>query len=260
MASEPKTSRQNLLVLTKITAILDAFSLSRPELTLTEIREATGLPTSTVHRLVASLVDAGFLDRAVDRIRMGTRMSYWAACAVEGMDLVALARPVMDAFRDDTGESVGLFRASGTLRVCVALSETRHVLRRAMNVGSAFPLHLGSSGRVILAWSAEPLLREVVRSGLEPLADGTAITEQELRDAIHRTRSDGFAITQGERAVGAGGISAPVFNAQQDLVGALNLFGPTIRLSAERLQTLVDPTIECALQITRMIGGRHPEA
>ena len=87
MASEPKTSRQNLLVLTKITAILDAFSLSHPELTLTEIREATGLPTSTVHRLVASLVDAGFLDRAVDRIRMGTRMSYWAACAVEGMDL-----------------------------------------------------------------------------------------------------------------------------------------------------------------------------
>lgn len=259
MAPETKSGRQNLLVLTKITAILDAFSLSQPEMSLAEIREATGLPTSTVQRLVSSLVDAGFLDRVTDRIRMGTRMSYWAACAVEGLDLVALARPVMDEFRDYTGESVGLFRASGTLRVCVALAETRHVLRRAMRVGSAFPLHLGSSGRVILAWSAESVLEEVLRSGLEPLVDGTVISGQELRDAVRQARSDGFAITQGERAVGAGGISAPVFNAQEELVGALNLFGPTVRLTTEQLRSLVDPTVECALQITRMIGGRYPE-
>ena len=64
-----------LLVLAKISDILDSFSLARPELTLAEIRDSTGLPTSTVQRLVGNLVGHGFIDRADDRYRIGVRMA-----------------------------------------------------------------------------------------------------------------------------------------------------------------------------------------
>lgn len=77
----PKTTRNggNLLVLAKIRDILDAFTLTRPEMTLTEIRDATGFPSSTVQRLVTNMVAQGFLDRNGDRIRIGMRMAFWAA-------------------------------------------------------------------------------------------------------------------------------------------------------------------------------------
>jgi len=63
-------NHQPLLVLVKITEILDAFSLARPSLTLGEIQQATGFPTSTVQRLVTNMVAQGLLDRAGDQIRI----------------------------------------------------------------------------------------------------------------------------------------------------------------------------------------------
>ena len=69
--TENSPKQQPLLVLGKITEILDAFSFDRPAMTLGEIQQSTGLPTSTVQRLVTNLVQQGFLDRGGDRIRIG---------------------------------------------------------------------------------------------------------------------------------------------------------------------------------------------
>jgi hypothetical protein len=77
MASDDSAAskQQPLLVLGKITEILDAFTLAHPDMTLGEIQQATGLPTSTVQRLVSNMVAQGLLDRKGDRIRVGVRMS-----------------------------------------------------------------------------------------------------------------------------------------------------------------------------------------
>src|SRR4051812_49582370 len=87
------SKQQPLLVLGKITEILDAFSLSHPDMTLGEIQQATGLPTSTVQRLVSNMVAQGLLDRTGDRIRIGVRMSYWAATALKDLDVLAGGNP-----------------------------------------------------------------------------------------------------------------------------------------------------------------------
>src|SRR5262249_44528802 len=95
---EPAASsskQQPLVVLGKITEILDAFSLIRPEMSLGEIQQATGLPTSTVQRLVSNMVAQGLLDRKGDRIRIGVRMSYWAATALKDLDVLAVVNPVL---------------------------------------------------------------------------------------------------------------------------------------------------------------------
>ena len=103
---EPAASsskQQPLLVLGKITEILDAFTLTRPEMSLGEIQQATGLPTSTVQRLVSNMVAQGLLDRTGDRIRIGVRMSYWAATALKDLDVLAVVNTVLKEIRDKTG-------------------------------------------------------------------------------------------------------------------------------------------------------------
>jgi DNA-binding IclR family transcriptional regulator len=97
------SKQQPLLVLGKITEILDAFSLSHPDMTLGEIQQATGLPTSTVQRLVSNMVAQGLLDRTGDRVRIGVRMSYWAATALKDLDVLAVVNPVLKEIRDKTG-------------------------------------------------------------------------------------------------------------------------------------------------------------
>lgn len=250
-----KSSSAPLLVLRKITDILDAFSLSRPVLTLAEIRAATKLPPSTVQRLVMNMVESGLLDRSDDVFRVGVRMSYWAAPATQGMDIVATVKPVLLRLRDELGETVCFFQESMGYRVCIAIAETEHLLRRHMHVGRILPLHAGSAGRVLLAWDLE-LAERTLSAGLDPMTESTITDPDDLRRAIKRTRTDGYAITTGERESGASGLSAPVFNAQADLVGALTIMGPALRMPLKLCDHWVEPLLEGAEQITRMIGGR----
>ncbi|GLJ62273.1 IclR family transcriptional regulator [Microbacterium sp. JZ70] len=252
-------AEQPLLVLAKITAILDAFTLSEPLRTASEIRASTGLPASTAHRLLANLVDHGFLEREGERYRIGVRMAYWAGPATRARDFTELLTPQLQALRDETGETACFFRVEQGARVCVGVAETRHGLKREMYVGRIQPLHVGSSGRVLLAWT-DGLLDEVASGELPALTEATITDPDVLRAAVAQTRAAGYAITVGERMEAASGLAAPVFDQHAALVGALTVMGPTLRMPVEVCEQLVDAVVTAADALTAAFGGRKPSA
>ena len=251
------SKHQPLLVLGKITEILDVFSLARPSMTLGEIQQATGLPTSTVQRLVSNMAAQRLLDRVGDQVRIGARMAYWAASAVKDLDVLSVVNPVLKEIRDKLAKrrlSSRWSRASG----CASLSPRRGMhLRRDMYIGKIIPLYAGSASRVLLAWNPE-LAERILASPLEPLTDGTVTSPEELRKFIGRAKADGYAITTGEREDSASGLSAPVFDSAGDVVGAVTISGPTLRMSREQCEAWVDLLVGYAEQVTRTIGGRVP--
>lgn len=247
-----------LLVLGKISAILDAFTLTRPTLSLGEIREATELPTSTVQRLVTNLVSQGFLDREDDSFRIGMRMAYWAAPATRGVEMLELFNPLLKQLRDLTGETVCFFRPEREYRVCVAMAETRHALRRAMRVGAILPLYAGSASQVLLAWNSE-LLQRIKDIPLQPLAESTITSPEELEASARQTRRDGFSITTDQREDGASGLSAPVFDSTGTAIGAVTISGPTFRMPYSVCEGWIEDLLSTAERMTRLIGGRFPE-
>jgi DNA-binding IclR family transcriptional regulator len=246
-----------LLVLAKIRGIMDAFTLSEPELTLGEIRTRTGYPTSTVQRLVANLVAEEFLDRVGDRFRIGARVAYWAAPVASSMGMLDAVSPALETLRDASGETVCFFRREGLFRVCVALAETRHGIRREMHVGKIIPLHVGSAGRVLMAWD-DDALRDVLASKLVGFTDATVTDPDLLRGKVEQTRRMGFAITSGERDEGATGVAAPVFDSHGHVLGALMISGPSFRFSPEIAELWADNVVGAADQATRTLGGRLP--
>lgn len=249
---------QTLLVLTKITEILNAFTLAQPAMTLGEIQHATGLPTSTVQRLVSNMVAHGMLDRVGDQIRIGIRMSYWAATARKDVDVLAVVNPVLKEVRDKTGETACFFVVEQNFRVCVAVAETHHALRRDMYVGKVIPLHVGSAARVLLAWNPD-LAARILAGPLEQMTEGTVTSPEALAGLIAQTKADGYAITTGEREDSASGLSAPVFDSAGDILGAITISGPTVRMPRAQCEQWVDLAVGYAEQITRTLGGRPPQ-
>lgn len=247
-----------LLVLAKIRGILDAFTLSKPTLSLSEIRTATGYPTSTVQRLVVNLVAEGFLDREGDGFRIGVKLVYWAAPATRGLDIIDILQPVLVALRRQTGETATLFRNERDLRVCVAMSETRHAIRREMHIGSILPLHAGSAGRVLLAWNPDALER-VISAPLATYTSATIADAERLREVVVATRRAGYAQTSDERDEGASGISAPVFDSAGNVYAALGISGPSTRVTPERIDEWCELLVTAAERGTRLIGGRLPQ-
>jgi DNA-binding IclR family transcriptional regulator len=137
------------------------------------------------------------------------------------------------------------------------MAETRHALRRDMYVGKLLPLHAGSAGRVLLAWDGE-LAERILSRPLESITDTTVTDPEVLRELVAQTRKDGYAITTAEREDGASGLAAPVFDASTELVGALALSGPTIRMPRSRCEEWVDLLVGAAEKLTRTLGGRPP--
>ena len=102
------------------------------------------------------------------------------------------------------------------------------------------------------------MAERILASPLEPLTDGTVTSPEELRKFIGRAKADGYAITTGEREDSASGLSAPVFDSAGDVVGAVTISGPTLRMSREQCEAWVDLLVGYAEQVTRTIGGRVP--
>lgn len=122
--------------------------------------------------------------------------------------MITAVKPALERLRDLTGETACLFRREGTFMVCVAMSETRHAIRREMHVGKILPLHAGSVGRVLLAWD-DAALHEVVKAGLPSYTTATVTDPTVLRANVEQTRRVGYATTTNELDEGATGVSAP---------------------------------------------------
>jgi DNA-binding IclR family transcriptional regulator len=198
-------------VLDKAVSVLAAVG-DRPR-SLSELVAATGISRPTAHRLAVSLETHRFLRRdAAGRFTIGPRSAELARSASD--PLLLGAEPVLTWLRDSTGESAQLYRLEGAGRRCVAAVERASGLRDTVAVGSVLPLRAGSAAQVLLAFTHT-----------EPPADA-AFSARTLSDVRRR----GWAASVGEREPGVASVSAPVRDADGQVLAAISISGPVERL------------------------------
>src|SRR5918992_1385741 len=145
----------NVGVLDKSVAILAALA-ERGPLSLAGLVDATGLSRPTAHRLAAALEAHRLVGRdGAGRYRLGLRVLAWAGAVSAEFGLAEAARPVLEALRDETGESAQLFVRDGDSRLCVAASGRPSGLRDTVPVGAVLPIDRGSGGKVLLAYAGD---------------------------------------------------------------------------------------------------------
>lgn len=204
-------------VLDKAAAVLGA--LEAGPAALAQLVTATGLARPTVHRLAVAMEHHRLVARDVQgRFVLGPRLAELAAAAGEDR-LLAAAGPVLLGLRDQTGESVQLYRRQGDQRVCVAAAERPMGLRDSIPVGSALTMLAGSAAQVLLAWE-EP---ERLHRGLQ----GARFTASTL-SAVRRR---GWSQSVSEREPGVASVSAPVRSPAGRVLAALSVSGPIERVT-----------------------------
>ena len=185
-------------VVDKVVAVLRALEANGP-LSLIELQDATGMPRATAHRLASALEDHGLVRREANgKFALGMGLVSMGKAASSALPLTEIARPVLDALRTSTSESVQLYMREGEGRRCVVSLESPHGLRWIVPEGSLLPLNAGSAGHVL---------------------------------AGERVDKRGWIQSIGEREAGVASVSAPVVNAQGMVVAAISVSGPIERLS-----------------------------
>ena len=200
----------------------------------------TSLSRPTAHRLLSALEAHHLVARAGGRYSLGLRLLGWGNKAA-GTTLVEVARPVLAALRDETGESTQLYVREGNDRVCVASVERATGLRDTVPVGAVLQLARGSAGKVLLAW-AEDRGRHAALVG-EPV--------------LQEIRRQGWAESVAEREEGVASVSAPIFDeAGRILSAAVSVSGPIARLGHHPGERLAERVVAAAREIEKALGGR----
>lgn len=237
-------------------AVLKVFSDSKPEWGLSDLARATGLNKTTVYRLLTALASEGLVARSpgTDVYRLGPEAIALGARALRSNDLRTVSHESLEelARRSDETATVEVLTAGEILIVDEVHS--RKSLHASPSVGTRWPAHATSTGKVILAHLSEGERKAVLRTPLSQPARKTITTIDSLRDELARVRVQGYATAVGELEDGYSAIGAPVLGHEGRVVAAVSVGGPSDRLPTDKLREMLPLLLAATAAISRRLG------
>lgn len=219
---------------------------------LTEIAGRVGLHKSTVHRLLATLEDRGFVtrDASTEKYRLGLSVLELSANLSRSDDPSVVLLPEMERLRDQLSETVSLYVRDRMERVRIQAVQSTQAIRRVATVGARLPLSVGASSKVLLAFGDSGIRDNVLADAGWPVLLDRVTFGHQLDDIL----AAGYATSFEEREPGAAAVSAPIFNRSGKLVAALSVSGPSNRLTPERMHEYAPAIIEAAHRMGTILG------
>jgi len=222
---------------------------------LTELASAAGIPKSTASRLISALERRGLVeqDGIRGRLRPGPAILRVAERGMLERNIVELAGPHLDALSEACGETINLAVPAHGGVEHVAQLDSRHFLGVGQWLGRSVDFHSSANGKVFLAYDRA----EVPAALPEPHTEHTITDPSRLKIELKQIRRLGYATAIDELEVGLGAMAAPVRGARGDVIAALSISGPTLRMPPERIAEL-KPILICeADSLSHRVA--HPE-
>ena len=256
VAGDPTFSPQSgIAAVDRAVAVLDAFTRGQLRLGVSDIARATGLSTSTAHRVLAALSAHGLVTKVGPNYALGPRILQLAAAARDTGNLTAVARPMMTQLRDATGETVGLHVIKGGSRFVIDQVESTQPLRRTYTEwGQPIPLYQGAPSRVLLAYADEHTVASVLAGPFESVTSSTVIDADELSREIDLIRQNGYTFSFEERVAGIRSIAVPLRDYTGTVVAAMSVTGPAIRVTEEWMHRTLPTILQVAADISAGLG------
>lgn len=238
--------------------VLLMLASERGELSLTQIAERLAAPRSSVFRICYTLDQLGLLRRTPTGYGLGPRILSLGFDYLSSLDLLEIARPELVALRDDTGASAHLGVLSGTDVVYIAQVPSLRQLASRVAVGSRFPAHAMSMGRLLLSsLTAAEFERLYAGVTLQQFTSETPGTIEELRHRIASERERGYVISRSSFEQGIVAVAAPILDLDNRAVAAINISGPAASLDTGALEGVYkDRVCAAARRISSNLGHR----
>lgn len=211
----------------RILEVLELLARATEPLTLRQVVAELGYPKSSAFNLLQTLVSRGYAVREEpERYRLND------ACRsgpgwTSGKDaqLIAIAQPILQRLRDETGESVFLgIAAPGRRAKTIAKAVSRQAIRYDSELSGSFPSYCSAVGRVFLAELEPKMVDDYMASErLVRHTERTVVDRVEIRRILAEVRERGYAISDQEVEIGGSGLAAPLHDHAGKVIAALNI-------------------------------------
>ena len=257
MTARPKRS-YDITALQRGLKLLNLFSESPRGLTAKQVAASSRLPVSTVHRFLANLVTAGFLNRDLEGTHhLGIACFAIGQAAAGQLDIRRLSLPYLRELNQQTRETIHLTVRHGISAVYVEKLDSPEPLRIHSRLGASVPLYCTAVGKVMLAYMpTDEQDRVLSQLELKRLTPNTAGSLQELKAELFRVRKNGYASDLEEHELHIRCLAAPIWDHTGNVQSSVSITAPSLRMPVARLRQLA-PLIQTAgLQISTELGYR----
>ncbi|MEK7437894.1 MAG: IclR family transcriptional regulator [Pseudomonadota bacterium] len=247
-------------------AIAEEIARNRDGISLAELSKRVGLHNSTTFHLVKTMVQLGYVNQLADsrKYRIGRRMFTLAAGAMDEIELVSVATPVLEKLTGATGEYSHFAIRSGEQIVVVAKTAGTGIFQMVDRTGAIRPAHATALGKVLLAALSPPQFERYMETcELQAFTAKTIVEREPLRREIEEVRRKDLAFDDGEFDAEARCVAVPVRDFTGRVAGAIGMSGPMWRLSLQALQDKSKYVRDAAVALSAELGyqpEREPAA
>jgi IclR family pca regulon transcriptional regulator len=221
--------------------------------TLSEVARVTGLTRASARRFLLTLEKLGYVRQSDSRFCLTPQVLELGHAYLSGLALPEVAGPHLAHLVEQVHESSSISILEGDEVVYVARVPARRIMSVTITVGSRFPAHQTSMGRVLLAGLAAPeRARAIERISFVPRTPATIVSAAKLDAELDRIARQGYALVDQELEVGLRSIAVPIHAPDGCVVAAVNLSVPAAALTpADMRRTLLGPLGQTARAIAR---------
>jgi DNA-binding IclR family transcriptional regulator len=236
--------------------VLESLASRRSATGISELSGLVGLHVSTVHRLLATLVDRGYVRQDPDssRYHLGARIFTLASAADLHLDLRLVARPYLERMMRASGETANLVTSSASEVVYLDQVASMHLVKMFTAPGLRAPLYCTGTGKVMLAFKTLEFAEPTLSGPMRRYTPRTIVTRQALEAELAVIRKRGYSVDNEEMEEGVRCLAVPIFDRRHDCVGAMSVSGPTTRMTTERVQKLAPTAVAIADELSRQLG------
>lgn len=235
--------------------VIEAFSIERPVLGVTEIADKVGMHKSTVSRTLNTLREAGYVERDPEtgRFQLGLGVITLAGPILAHLDVRKAALPVLEDVTDVTEETTALTVWSGDEAIVVEqVTSPRSVIQRA-SIGTRYHRFESSSVRMFLAMLPDAKAKEFFRTSMRRRSAHVSSMAEFVAE-LDLIRAQGYAVNDGLTSEDETGISAPVFDFRGTVIACITLSAPRFRVDADRVPLLAEQIVTAADALSRRLG------
>ncbi|HHX24512.1 MAG TPA: IclR family transcriptional regulator [Thermoanaerobacterales bacterium] len=236
--------------------ILEELATEKEGLGVTELANRVDLHKSTVHRMLNTLLNMGYIEQSSssERYRLGIKLLSLGGAILERMDIRHEAHDLLKELSEKVKETVHLVVPDGYRAIYIDKLDSNKTIRMYSQIGRIAPLHASAVGKAILAFSEERFIKEVIEQGLFKCSKKTITEPKLLLEHLKMIREQGFSVDDEENEEGIRCVGAPVFDYTGKVVGAISVSGPTVTVTPEKIDQIAENVIECAKNISRRMG------
>jgi IclR family KDG regulon transcriptional repressor len=252
----------NVRVIDRAMLILSCFDDEHPERGVSEIAQLVGLHKATAHRIIVTLLNGGYLERAADgeKYRLGLRLAEIGLGVLRRLDYRREAIPHMKTLEERFEETCDLCVFSRGEALYLEVVQSRHALRIAARPGQRLPAYCTASGKVFLAFLEPQEVESIIKGSLRRYTETTITSHDEIVSQLDEIRARGYGVDYGEYEVGVRAVAAPIRDSAGHVVAVLSIVGPATRIVPQRIPEIAAGIIEAANDISARMGWSQKAA